>query len=379
MREDIDIEAAVAAGILGEDQALALRNHEARRSGVSAASAERIEIASGVADLMSAVGLIALMAALMYLVARFPLGAVLLFPALYWAGGRMTIERKMTASALVLFFTYCVVLSGSAILAAMLVSTGHATMTPAVLDTMPAIVIVPAIVTIGCWAWWRMARLPVAVAAAWISALNFATQCLRAVVPDIPTASIAWIHLSWGAALLVAALWWDISDIRRETIRSRVAFWLHGAAGFFLARGAMVILSGRDDAVQGWHALYAAPPGMLTAASAGVYLALFAVGVLFALLIDRRSLIFATLYYTVGATALLLGNFVIALGVVGGALVAFALNWQRARTALLQLVPRAVAAQLPRTDLIQEGRRPTRWHEEPVRRRWQTLRSPLRD
>ena len=56
MRTEIDLDAAAAAGIIGEDQAIALRNFQAQRDGMSGATSEKFQIFGGYADLVIAIG-----------------------------------------------------------------------------------------------------------------------------------------------------------------------------------------------------------------------------------------------------------------------------------------------------------------------------------
>lgn len=52
---DVDLDGAAALGIIGEDQAQALRRYMAERSGMSAPSTEKFQLMSGFADVMRAI------------------------------------------------------------------------------------------------------------------------------------------------------------------------------------------------------------------------------------------------------------------------------------------------------------------------------------
>ena len=54
---DIDLDAASAEGIISEDQAIALRNFQARRAGESLSMAEKFQLYGGLSDVVAAVGL----------------------------------------------------------------------------------------------------------------------------------------------------------------------------------------------------------------------------------------------------------------------------------------------------------------------------------
>jgi len=130
MRDDVDLDAAVAGGLIGEDQALALRNLAARQSGVSNASVERLEFATGLADLMTAVGLVALGIFALGITIGFPPAALVIIAGILWAGRRFTSERRMTASAFVTFFAYAVILSLAALILSFAIAGRPAPSTP---------------------------------------------------------------------------------------------------------------------------------------------------------------------------------------------------------------------------------------------------------
>lgn len=332
MRDDVDLDAAVAAGLIGEDQALALRNLAARQSGISNATVERLEFATGLADLMTAVGLIALVFFALGVGITFPLTLIIIVPAIFWAGRRFTPQRRMTASAFVVFFAFAVILSLAGLMIGFGIAGRPSPSNPS--DLMRdswGLLLCGVIVTGGCAGWWRWTRLPVAVAAAWVAALNMAANLFRILFPGISSDVVTWLHLGWGFVLLAVAVFWDMSDIRRETVRSRVAFWCHAAAGFFIAHSALILIAGRNDGAQGWNSLYFSHPAELQAAGVLPFLGLFALLVPLALILDRRSFIFATVYQLFVALTLLTGNAPIAAGGVGLLLIGLAARWQQLR------------------------------------------------
>jgi len=201
-----------------------------------------------------------------------------------------------------------------------------------------------------------------------------AANLFRILAPRASSDVVIWLHLGWGLVLLAVAVLWDMSDIRRETVRSRVAFWCHAAAGFFIAHSTLILIAGRSDPAQGWNSLYFSHPADLQPGDVAPFLFVFALLVPLALVLDRRSLIFATIYQLFVALTLLTGNAPIAAGGVGLLLIGLAARWQQLRRSLLDLLPSPLAAQVPRTTLEDNGRRPTRRHLEYTPRR----RGPIR-
>ncbi|HVH49862.1 MAG TPA: hypothetical protein VM760_08310 [Sphingomicrobium sp.] len=365
MRSEVDIDAAVRSGIIGEDQASALRNLTARQSGASAATMERFEVPTSLTDIMSAVGIALLGMASVPILGMAPILAVPGAWALLWAGRRSTIERGRTASAFVLFFVYCVAISLAGLVgAAYFTNTLGNVPLQSSLGEPAWLMVVGVLVTSGCWIWWRWTKLPIAVAAGWVAAMNLVTNAIRLAVAHPAPSLVDWCILGWGLVLLIVAMSWDFTDIRRETIRSRVAFWCHAAAGFFISTGVLRLLAPPSASAAGWMSLYEHNSAELDPAFAGIFLLFFLACLAVSLLIDRRSLIFATLWQAFVALMMIVANLPLALAATGGLLLALGHQWQRLRRVLLNLMPIALRAQLPRPDIDNPDRRPTRRHQE---------------
>ncbi|QNM83557.1 hypothetical protein H8M03_04295 [Sphingomonas sabuli] len=376
MREHVDIETAVRTGIIGEDQATALRNLDARQTGASAATMERVEVPTSLADIMIAAGLGVLMLAGIAMIGMVPPIALGLMAFLFWMSRRHTIERGRAATAHVIFFFFAVLLSLMALYAAFGFSSRVFEGRDALTDAS-GLWLVGLIVTFGCWLWWRWARLPMAVAAGWVASLNLATSLLRLVMTDPSNVLVNLVTLGWGVVLLGVALWWDLTDIRRETVRSRVAFWCHVAAGFFISGAVLKLMLGSPGDAAGWMRLYIAEHPDVSGPAALPFLGFFAACLLLSLVIDRRSLIFATMYQAFVAMVSITGILPLAMATVGGLLLVLGLRWQTLRKALLDVLPVSVRAQVPRTSIENAGVRPTRRHVEMRPRRFG--RAPARE
>lgn len=167
-----------------------------------------------------------------------------------------------------------------------------------------------------------------------------------------------------GAATVVLAwaTWWDLTDIRRETERSQVAFWLHCCAGFFISRGAYALVTGHM-ALEENFALGLGEENIFP------FLMIFCTSVLISLLLDRRSLLLGSIMPTI----IFFGNIgseVYGILFSGLTLLIFTVFWRGWRQRMLQLLPPAVAAQLPRSEITHRGQRPTRQHIDLLQRKW---------
>jgi hypothetical protein len=164
-----------------------------------------------------------------------------------------------------------------------------------------------------------------------------------------------------ASGAMIAGIWWDLTDIRRETERSQTAFWLHCVAGVLMSRALFSLLTG-SQMVDGEL--------ILTGLSFDQFpwvLAMVLGSALLSLLLDRRSLLVGSLLPTVGifdvgnnGEAAIMAGFALA----GTALIFFSTTWVKLRTGLLALLPTRLAAQLPRTSLMAQGQRPTRRDKE---------------
>ena len=146
----------------------------------------------------------------------------------------------------------------------------------------------------------------------------------------------------WGAGVIVFlwAMHWDISDTRRQTRRSDVAFWLHFLAAPLLVHPVFSTLVAGDGHV-----------GYL---QAGIIFAAYGGLAIVSLLIDRRALMVSALGYVIFALynffeqSAVTASFAATCAVVGAALIFLSVFWGRARALLLPFFPVSFSLRLPR-------------------------------
>ncbi len=370
MRTEIDLDAAAAAGLIGEDQAIALRNFQAQRDGMTGATSEKFQLFGGYADLVIAIGMAMVLIAVAIFVSTIidGYGADQSFIGMIMCGGaafgifRLTQRINLRASpamALVLTTAF----AGFSIFAAMLAliamigTFAHALQFEApVLGGAVAIHI--AVMRIH----WRRFRFPPTLA---LITAGYAFVALSMVDTlagfDLRGIMGAAVALVIATGTMIAGVWWDLTDIRRETERSQIAFWLHCLAGVLMSRALFSLLTGTT---------MADGELILTGLSLDQFpwvLAMVLGAALISLLLDRRSLLVGCLLPTVGifegfgngAMSAIAG-----LMLAGTSLIFFSTAWVRLRTGLLALLPERIAAQLPRTSLTAQGQRPTRQHKD---------------
>ncbi len=219
----------------------------------------------------------------------------------------------------------------------------------------------PALIAIAIF--WRKFRFPPAPAVA----AGLVTLSIELVLrPSFSFDRMSYVPenialLLMSLAMLGWAIWWDLTDIRRETDRSQIAFWLHCCAGFLITRSAHVLLTGSD-------ALNLNLSFGIGSEHLGPFMAIFAASALISLIFDRRSLLASSVLPTLNLL-FAIGAAQIGLFVMGCFLLSFSFFWNAARAAVLRLLPAVVVAQLPRTEIVQAGQRPTRRHRELMPRK----------
>jgi hypothetical protein len=359
--DKFDLDAAVTAGVIRSDQADALRRFDETRRNAPAATEEHFGLVGGFADIMAAIGIGMVTWAGIVLVAMFP-PAGLVLPFAFWAAATyFTEQRRMMLTSFILFGGFALSSAMGALAVALFIlgkSPLHAT-----IDDLANVwsVMVATLTTGACWLYWRRFQLPVAFAAFAVALVNVGVTIIRLLFPAMPSLGVDLIAAATGPIFLAWAMWWDVTDVRRETIRSDVAFWLHICAGFTIVKSAMTFLLGTEHDTTGWWRMFS-HPATPTAADAVAVLGIFAAFAVVALIIDRRSLLTSGMFYAVPALGALIGGgafmFAPALFVTGASLVVLAVKWLPWRERLLRLLPDGVVAQLPRPQLKAVGPRP---------------------
>lgn len=287
------------------------------------AGEEHFRLVSGFADLFSAIvlgiGLSALAALLIAAVSG--LGGLGVAAAAWGLAIPLVRQRRFAACAIVLAVAFA---SGLLMAAVMLAGSAGSLL-----------------VAGACWAMWHVYRIPIAAALAFVIPVTVLGG-LSGVYDLIGVAGVGRsspaLAVLLGLVLFAAAMGWDLSDRKRRTRRSDVAFWLHLAAAPLV--------------VHGTFALAGIKLGDGDQAQLGLVLALFGGLALVALLVDRRPILVSSLSYLIWAMATqversnaLSGAAMIAL-VLGGGILLLAVGWNLLRRGLLALLPERLSGRL---------------------------------
>lgn len=186
-------------------------------------------------------------------------------------------------------------------------------------------------------------RLPFALAALAAAAIIMFFVTLGEMMPIFTSIHFASLALVAGLCTFAVAMWQDLRDPARRTLRADNAFWLHLLAAPLIVHALIGLLIGSNARdLQG-------------VGDAGIVIAIVAALGIIAILIDRRALLVSGLAYVGYALARLvretdisaLGVTAITLVILGAAVVALGSGWRPIRNSLLRLAPRPLATFLP--------------------------------
>ncbi len=341
MYSDQDIDAAVAAGAIGADTASALRAHVARQRGTAGADEENFRLLTGFNDIFVAIAGVLLLVGVGWLggVIHPAIGAAAAAALAWGLAEYFTRRRRMALPSIIFLLAFVGGLLAAS--ATALISEGQLDSESMTSWQAIAITISGIIAAIGAWLHWRRFKVPITIAAGAAAAAGTAILLAIGLIPALQdTAEPLFFILGLGVFGL--AMWWDVSDPKRETRRSDVAFWLHLLAAPMMVHPifwAMGLLDAEPTTAQAFVVIL-------------VYVALGWI----ALAIDRRALLVSALGYVIYAMGSLFQsagavglNSALTAFVIGSALLLLSAFWPKARAAALRLVPDTLGARLPAT------------------------------
>lgn len=207
-----------------------------------------------------------------------------------------------------------------------------------------------AIITfVASWLHWKRFMVPITIAAGAgaltgvvITGIMTATTIVTNSEFEFPILPVVFIA---GLAIFVFAMRWDMSDRKRETRRSDVAFWLHCLAAPMIAHPLFASLGVMDGG------------GGIEIGGALAILAIYVLFGIVALAVDRRALLVSALAYVLAALTFLFDqfgavelNFALTALVIGSALLSLSAFWQPIRRVVVSVLPENIRERLPATE-----------------------------
>jgi MFS family permease len=365
MYSDSDIDNAVAAGALDAEAAQRLRAHIASQRATLPADEEHFRLLTGFNDIFVSLATIILLAAVGWIANTLPPKfeeeapspfAGFFVAAVAWGLAEFfTRRRRMALPSIILLLAFVggvfvtVGVSGVLLVEQMYGPNVGDQVGEAMARTLAATVLVAAALAAAAAAWihWRRFMVPITVAAGTAAIAALVLGLVAIAIGDQPRAYdvMLGVALVLGLAVFAYAMWWDASDVRRETRRSDVAFWLHLLAAPMIVHPVFTLLG-------------------LTEGGAGVGAAVIVIGLyillgLAAIAVDRRALLVSALAYvlwalndlfqTAGAVEL---SFALTALVIGSALLMLSAFWSQTRRAVLGPLPQNLRARLAPVDRL---------------------------
>ena len=343
MYSEADLQSAVGAGALSHEAAEAFRAHAAGMRAAPVADEEHFRLITGFNDIfvtIAAVLLLVACAGIGHVLAPGVAG-VLVAGAAWLLAEFFTRKRRMALPSIVLLLAF--VGGAAAIPINYLAETG-----PQLSEQFATLIAAgTGLLAAGAaWLHWRRFMVPITVAAgaAGIAATVIAlvlSVTMRGQIDYNPEPVLLPLVFICGIAVFAYAMRWDMSDPKRETRRSDVAFWLHLLAAPMIAHPLFhwLGITGGDN---------------IGAASALGVLAVYVLMGMVALAVDRRALLVSALAYVLLALTWLFREFgMVELNValtglvIGSALLALSAFWTPIRSALILHLPGKIQARLP--------------------------------
>lgn len=350
-----DIDAAVAAGVIPQAQADALRAFAAtRRRGPLAQSGqedENFRFMTGFNDFFFAIGILLLGTGCAFFTILWPPIAA---AALMWALSELLVRRMrrvLPGILLSAFFIYFVCLSVPADLAGS--SEPHFPLAGPLARTLFGITGAPLVTATNALIataaaglyYWRF-RLPFALLPIGAGLVVATRSLVELAFGPIPATANSLLGLACGLAVFAVAMRYDMSDRERLTRRADCAFWLHLLAAPWIAHSLISLIVPNFTAVNN--------------AIAGAILLIVAVLAVIAIVIDRRALLVSALLYVGIVIAYAIGGdwatqigrdriwiFFDTLMILGVFVITIGVGWMPLRRLLLRLISPGIANRLP--------------------------------
>jgi hypothetical protein len=366
MYSESDLEAAIAAGAISPQAAQELRAFVASQRTTLPADEEHFRLLTGFNDIFVGLAAIILLVAVGWIantmgpriegVGPSPLAGFFVAATAWGLAEFFTRQRRMALPSIILLVAFVggifemVGVSGALIVEQMYgpniddrIGEGAARSLAATVITAAAIA-----ATLAAWIHWRRFKVPISVAAG--------TAALAALVVSLFAIAFgdrAWagdvllgIVLVLGLAVFAYAMWWDASDVQRQTRRSDVAFWLHLLAAPMIVHPVFSLLGLTEG-------------GRAGVGEAVTVIALYILLGLAAVAVDRRALLVSALAYVLwalndlfrmsGAVEL---SFALTALVIGSALLMLSAFWTQTRRAILGPLPETLRARLAPIDRV---------------------------
>lgn len=328
------LEAAVRAGVIDEATARRLEPYlreEAPRPADTDPDDEKLRLVTGFNDIFVTIGVAMFLGALYYLLrSTGSLTAAAAVAAGAWGLAEFfTRVRRQALPSIVLLVVFV-----GAVYAAALGAVDGSLYHPTPLQALAT----GAAATLAALLhWWRF-HVPITVAAGVAAVAVIVLALCGMAAPDLVADHPIAVFLPVGLAIFALAMWFDSSDLTRQTRRTDIAFWLHLLAAPIIVHPILLAAAG----------------GGAGAAGAALVVAVFLVLAMVALVVDRRAILVSSLSYLAYAAGTLIAaagigspSFAVSTLAVGAVVLMLSAAWRPLRRAVMGLLPDGLRARLP--------------------------------
>jgi hypothetical protein len=329
------LEAAIAAGVI--DRATAERlepylAHGGPLPDTADPDDEKLRLVTGFNDIFVTIGLVMFLGALSYLL--LTVSEMLAAPAVAaasWALAEFfTRKRRLALPSIALLFSFVVAVYLSAVMV-----VGGAFQT----DLTPSTTLAAGVVAaLGAYAHWMRFHVPVTVAAGAAALAAILLALCQIVAPNLPADYPIAVFVPLGLAVFALAMWFDTSDLTRQTRRTDIAFWLHLLAAPLIVHPILMPMMADDASL----------------ASAIQVMIVFLVLAVVALVVDRRAILVSSLAYLAYAAGTLItavglhsASFAVSTLAVGAVVLMLSAAWRPLRRIFMGLMPDTIRQRLP--------------------------------
>lgn len=353
-----DINAAVASGALTQEAADALRMQIEEKTESPIIDEENFRLITSFNDIFVSIGIIITLIAVgaiaqqivgfdqsdgptsMFNVFKSTLllSSVLSAATAWGLAEFFTRKRRMALPSIILQWSFASnIFFGAGAIMAMIIGEPEGTTAIAL-----AVAICGLLTAGACYVHWLRFMVPITVATgACAVTITLGAFIVMMAAPEEPMNLILGLAFVAGLAIFAFAMRWDMSDPKRQTRRSDIAFWLHLLASPLIAHPVFYAMGAMDS------------DSMAIGSAVGILIMYIVFGVV-ALIVDRRALLVSALAYVLIALAWLLNQvgavglaFALTALVIGSALLCLSAFWTPLRGRVLGLVPPAMRENLP--------------------------------
>jgi hypothetical protein len=322
MYTDEDLDSAVEKGIFTEESVVQFRSQLATSKDISAVDEENFRLITSFNDVFVVIASGLLLISSAFVLTLFSL------PIVAWGLAEFFVrKRKMALPAIVLLLCFV----GGVFASSMSLFDESSIMAYLVSSSLSAI---------AAYLHFLRFQVPITVAAGTAAVSAVVVTLILSVIPAAKEWALSIVFVC-GVISFFFAMYWDASDLKRETRRSDVAFWLHLLSAPLIVHPIFIYLGILD--------------GSESVVSMASVVFLYFIMTTISIVVDRRAFMVSSLVYVLYAISKLLEaygvvgyGFAITGVCIGAALLLLSAFWHPVRKFILFYLPTSIQNYVPK-------------------------------